>query len=131
MPNELSCPAAGEQEAWLRAGKAIEFPTDKPDTIDAPAWEQTRTVPAIALAALVKNDARSSGVRVRIVNVIISGPLKITHAVFPFDFSFIDCEFQDEVDLSFCKFQGYCSFRGTHFRKRRSSTPFRPATTWS
>jgi uncharacterized protein YjbI with pentapeptide repeats len=117
MSDEPLYPAAGEQEAWLRVGKAIEFPTNKPDTVDASAWEQTRTVPAIALAALVKNDTRSSGVRIRIVNAIISGPLRVTYAVFPFDFSFIDCEFQDEVDLSFCTLLGYCSFRGTRFRK--------------
>ena len=53
MSKELSCPAVGEQESWLRAGKAIEFPADKPDTIEAPAWEQTRTFPAVALATLV------------------------------------------------------------------------------
>jgi uncharacterized protein YjbI with pentapeptide repeats len=117
MDDELSYPVPGEQEAWLRSGKAIEFPKDKPETTDASAWEQTKTVPAGTLAALVKNDSRSSNVPIRIVNAIISGPLKLANALFPFNFSCIDCEFKDEVDFSFCKFQGYCSFRGTHFRK--------------
>jgi uncharacterized protein YjbI with pentapeptide repeats len=117
MPEQVSFPAAGEQESWLRAGKSIEFPKQRPDSVDSKEWERLRTVEATSIAALTRNDVRSVGVAVRIVNAIITGPLRVAYATFSFEFSAINCDFQDEVDFSFCKFHGICAFRESRFHK--------------
>jgi uncharacterized protein YjbI with pentapeptide repeats len=117
MPDNVSFPPAGEQGSWLRAGKSIEFPKQRPDGVDSEEWERLRTIAAASIAALAGNDARSAGVAIRIVNAIITGPLRVAYATFPFEFAAINCDFQDEVDFSYCKFQGVCAFRESRFHK--------------
>jgi hypothetical protein len=106
---------ATEKEDWLHIGRVIEYPKDRPEATDAATWDASRTIPSSMLRALFDKQTRVCHIPIRLHNAIIDQRLELQYCSCSFDFSLVDCEFRAPADFSFCRFEGTCVLRGSHF----------------
>jgi uncharacterized protein YjbI with pentapeptide repeats len=104
-----------EKEEWLQLGRVIEYPRDRPKDTDVATWDASRTIPSSMLKALFDKQTRICHIPIRLHNAIIDQRLELQYYTCSFDFSLVDCEFRGYADFSFCRFEGTCVLRGSHF----------------
>jgi uncharacterized protein YjbI with pentapeptide repeats len=116
MPDALPYPrSSSETEEWLKGGKPIEFPKDRPGSISVTDWKVIRTITPHALRSLFAKETREATVPVRLKNAIIAGELLLAYRRSKFEFCIMDTDFRGLADFSFFTFDGAADFLSSRF----------------
>ena len=113
-------PVSEEQKLeWLRKGRIIHYPAERPVHLSVSSWDSIRTVRAGMLLSLFDRASRSCPVPIRLKHAIIEGDFRLRHLICSFEFSATEeCAFTSEVDFSYTKFDGILDLSSASFAKR-------------